>query len=110
MNDSETVAIQIKAAKQMIAVGEAYVKLSTNPHFKLIIEEEYFQKEAARLVMAKSNAQLTDSEQKIIDTMITGVGALANYFNLVVQRAGMAQSDLEALAQSEEELANEELS
>ena len=110
MTDLEAVALQAKVAKEMIAVGEAYTKLSKNASFKLLIEKEYFQNEAARLVMAKSNGTLTEAEQKSIDTMIIGVGALSNYFNLVVQRANMAQSDLEALAQSEEELANEEIS
>lgn len=109
MNNVDNLVAQKEVAKEMIATGESYVRLTNNADFKFLIQEEYFQKEAARLVMAKSNGQLTPEEQSSIDRMIIGVGSLATYFELVMQRAAMAQSDLEALSEEEEEIAAVEL-
>lgn len=85
MTDLEEVEIQIKMAREMISLRDAYVKLSTNKHFKDVIETGYFKEEAARLVMAKS-ASLSEEQQRKIDGMIIGVGSLANYFDMIMRR------------------------
>lgn len=85
MTDLEEVEIQIKMAREMISLRDAYVKLSSNKHFKDVIETGYFKEEAARLVMAKS-ASLSEEQQRKIDGMIIGVGSLANYFDMIMRR------------------------
>jgi hypothetical protein len=99
MNDLEQVEIQIDVAKSMRSLRDSYVKLSNTKAFKDVIEKGYFQEEAARLVMAKSNPNLGDDSQKMIDNMITGVGALAQYFDMVMRRG--AEMD-EAIGEHEQ--------
>ena len=98
MTDLETVEIQIDMANKMRALRDNAVKLMDSPLYKDVIEEGYFKEEAARLVMAKS-AGLSPELEKRIDGMIIGVGALANFFNTVMQRG--AEMD-EAIGEHEE--------
>lgn len=108
MNHLEEVDIQIKMAKEMIALRDSYVKLSENKHFKDVIENGYFKEEAARLVMAKS-ATLSDDQQSKIDGMIMGVGALANYFEMVMRRGNEMEQALEDHESTREEILAEEI-
>jgi 5-formaminoimidazole-4-carboxamide-1-beta-D-ribofuranosyl 5'-monophosphate synthetase len=109
MTDLEEVEIQIKMAREMIALRDAYVKLSSNKHFKDVIETGYFKEEAARLVMAKS-ASLTDEQQAKIDGMIMGVGALANYFDMIMRRGHEMEIAIGDHEQTREEILAEEAS
>lgn len=108
MTNLEEVEIQIKMAKDMIALRDAYVKLSENKHFKDVIENGYFKEEAARLVMAKS-ATLTAEQQEKIDGMIMGVGALANYFDMIMRRGHEMDQALNDHEQTREEILAEEV-
>ena len=102
MTELEQVEIQIEMANKMCALRDNAVKLMDNPLFKDVIEDGYFKEEAARLVMAKS-AGLDEASEKKIDGMIIGVGALANYFNTVMQRG----RDMDAAVGEHEETREE---
>jgi hypothetical protein len=108
MTDLEEVEIQIETANKIRSMRDNCLKLMKNRHFKDIIEEGYFKEEAARLVMAKS-APLTEDQQRNIDGMIIGVGALANYLNMIIRRG----TDMDVLVgeqeQTREEILAEEL-
>jgi len=108
MNHLEEVEIQIKMAKEMIALRDSYFQLSKNKHFKDVIEKAYFKEEAARLVMAKS-ANLDAESMGRIDNMIMGVGALANFFEMVVRRGNEMEQALEDHESTREEILAEEL-
>jgi len=113
MNTTEALAqleMQNTEARKMIAVRDAYIKLSKSKPFKDVIEIGYFQEEAARLVMAKSNRNTDASMQEFFDKQIIGVGSLANYFEGVMQRGYQAEHTIEANEKSHEEILAEEIS
>lgn len=108
MTNLEEVEIQIDIAKEMIALRDSYFKLSTNRNFKNVIEKAYFKEEAARLVMAKSS--FLDAEQQAnVDNMIYGIGALANFFDMIVRRGNEMEQALEDHQSTREEILAEEL-
>lgn len=109
MNELEQVEIQIETAKKIISTRDDYVKLSKNRLFKNIIEKGYFQEEAARLVMAKANMGLNDHQQARIDNMISGVGSLANYFEMIMRRGNEMEQALSEHEQTREEILAEEI-
>ena len=108
MTDLEEVEIQIDVANKIRALRDNCVKLMKNRAFRDVIEEGYFKEEAARLVMAKS-APLTDEQQKNIDGMIIGIGALSNYLNMVMRRGAEMDTALGEHEQTREEILAEEL-
>jgi len=108
MTDLEEVEIQIDAANKMRSLRDSCVKLMKNKAFKDVIEDGYFKEEAARLVMAKS-APLDELQQKNVDGMIIGIGALANYINMVMRRGSDMDVALGEHEETREEILSEEL-
>lgn len=108
MTELEEVEIQIEIAQSMRKLRDSLVALRENKHFKDVIEEGYFKEEAARLVMAKS-ADLDERFQDRLDGMIIGVGALANYFEMVMRRGAEMDAAIEDHEATREELLAEEV-
>ncbi len=84
--------VDLEVVEQQIQTGEAIqkfrddlIKLQNYPEWKNIIEEGYFKEEAARLVMAKS-ADLSPDSLRLIDNMISGVGAFAQWLEGIKNR------------------------
>jgi hypothetical protein len=77
-------------AKKFMDIRSSYHKLVKNKEFKEVILEYYFNEEAARLVTAKSSG-LDDKQEKMIDNMMYGIGALQNFFESVEMRAMQAE-------------------
>jgi len=77
-------------AKKFMEIRNSYQKLSKNRDFKKVILDYYFTDEAARLVTAKSSG-LDESQAKIIDNMMYGIGALQNFFESVEMRGMQAE-------------------
>ena len=109
MNDLEHVDIQITTAEKLILLRDNFYKLSENKHFKEIILNDYFKEEAARLVMAKSNTNLDEAQQRSIDNMITGIGSLSNYFDMIIRRGNEMEVSLKEFEQTREEILAEEV-
>ena len=107
MTHLEEVEIQIGMAKEMRALRDSCVKLHNNKQFKDVILNGYFKEEAARLVMAKSS-NLAPEQMQIIDGMIMGVGALANYFEMIMRRGAEMDQALGDHEQTREEILAEE--
>ena len=70
-------------AKHFIDIKDSTIKLFKNREFKKVVLDYYFKEEAARLVMAKASS-LNEEQQKMIDNMIYGIGALSNFFDSVL--------------------------
>ena len=70
---------------------------------------EYFKEEAARLVMAKSNTNLDEAQQRSIDNMIAGIGSLSNYFDMIIRRGNEMEVSLKEFEQTREEILAEEV-
>jgi len=110
MKESDQVQIQINEARRMQELRDNCGKLLKNTAFKKVIEEGYFKEEAARLVMAKSNHNLSPDQQVNIDNMIYGVGTLANYLESVMRRGAEMDTAIEEYEETQTELLSEELS
>lgn len=106
----EMVEITIDQARSMISKRDALFKLLKNANFKKIISDGYFQDEAAKLVMLKSEPAMDTPEmQTKVDNAIIGIGALQQYF-IAIERAGdQAEKDLIGFEETREALAQEEV-
>ena len=109
MNDLEHIDIQITTAEKLIILRDNFYKLSENKYFKEIILNDYFKEEAARLVMAKSNSNLDESQQRSIDNMIAGIGSLSNYFDMLIRRGNEMEVSMQEFEQTREEILAEEV-
>tara|TARA_R110000787_G_scaffold264607_1_gene370533 strand:- start:296 stop:628 length:333 start_codon:yes stop_codon:yes gene_type:complete len=109
MNDLEHIDIQITTAEKLIILRDNFYKLSENKYFKEIILNDYFKEEAARLVMAKSNSNLDESQQHSIDNMIAGIGSLSNYFDMLIRRGNEMEVSMQEFEQTREEILAEEV-
>ena len=97
-------------AKHFIDIKDSTIKLFKNREFKKVVLDYYFKEEAARLVMAKASS-LNEEQQKMIDNMIYGIGALSNFFDSVLTRGTQAEQayrdDEDAITQIlQEDLSN----
>ena len=104
MNNVSTAEIEldIKEAKEFVALGYALEQLEKNKYFKQLIAQGYFKDEAVRLVSAKASPSMQDPKfQTAVLTAIDGIGALMQYFGKVQHQAEMAESAIES---SEEQL------
>ena len=108
-NQSKVIEENIKAARKLVDLGNALERLKSNKDFKTIITEGYFEKEAIRLVQAKSNPGLQSPEmQKSIITQIDAIGNLNSYFQTIATQASMARKNIEVDEAELEAIAAEE--
>ena len=108
MNDLEQVEIQIEMASKLRALRDNCVKLTANETWKDVIDEGYFKEEAARLVMAKS-ANLKPEQMQLIDNMMLGIGALANYIESVMRRGAEMDQAIGEHEETRDEILAEEI-
>ncbi len=109
MTNLEEVEIQIDVAKKIRALRDSCVKFQNSRYFKDVITVGYFEEEAARLVMAKSNSNLDEQQQRFVDNMIIGVGSLAQYLDLVMRRGAEMDIALGEHEETREEILAEEM-
>ena len=108
MTDLEQVEIQIEMANKLRALRDNCFKLTANESWKDVIDEGYFKEEAARLVMAKSS-NLTPEQMQLIDNMMLGIGALANYIESVMRRGAEMDQAIGEHEETREEILAEEI-
>ena len=108
MTDLEQVEIQIDMANKLRALRDNCVKLTASETWKDVIDTGYFKEEAARLVMAKSS-NLTPEQMKLIDNMIFGIGAVANYIESVMRRGAEMDQAVGEHEETREEILAEEI-
>jgi hypothetical protein len=109
-NQIKVIEESIKSAKKLVELADALERLKSNKDFKTIVMEGYFEKEAIRLVQAKSNPSLQSPEmQKSIITQIDSIGNLNLFFTTLVQQAAMARKSIEQDEAAIEEIAAEEV-
>ncbi len=108
MTELEQVEYQIETNDKIRKLRDNVVKLMANEHFKDVIEEAYFKEEATRLVMTKSS-HLNVDQQRIIDNMQYGIGALYNFLQEAIRRGEAADDAIGAHEQTREEILSEEI-
>lgn len=108
-NQIKVIEENIKAARKLVDLGDALERLKSNRDFRTVVAEGYFEKEAIRLVQAKSNPGLQSPEmQKSILTQIDSIGNLNMFFTTLMQQADMARKTIAQDEATIEELAAEE--
>ena len=96
MSDIHEVNIDLDRAKKVLALADAIRKLETNKYFKLVVKEHYFEKEAIRLVQAKSDPRLQDEKhQKLIDADIRAIGSFQQFLQNSLHFGEMAKKAIE---------------
>ena len=108
MTDLEQVEIQIDMANKLRALRDNCVKLTANETWKDVIDTGYFKEEAARLVMAKSS-NLSSEQMQLIDNMMLGIGALANYIESVMRRGAEMDQAIGEHEETRDEILAEEI-
>ena len=108
MTDLEQVEIQIDMANKLRALRDNCVKLTASETWKDVIDTGYFKEEAARLVMAKSS-NLTPEQMQLIDNMMSGIGALANYIESVMRRGAEMDQAIGEHEETRDEILAEEI-
>lgn len=115
MNEAEKqlreLEITMEQAKQNIDLMNALDKLINNiPEWKKVIEENYFEKEASRLVLLKADPSMQkDEEQKQIIQSIDAIGYFRRYLQTVYQLGRMAERALEEDSRTRQDLLQEQL-
>lgn len=106
----EQIEISIEEAKKTVAMKEALHNLLDNKDFKAVIEEGYFEKEASRVVLLKSDPEMQDEKsQKQLDHTIIAIGSLRQYFRTIMQLGYMAERSIADDEATREDLLAEEI-
>ena len=108
MTDLEQVEIQIDMAQKLRKMRDNCVKLTASESWKDVIDKGYFKEEAARLVMAKSS-NLSSEQMQLIDNMMLGIGALANYIESVMRRGAEMDQAIGEHEETRDEILAEEI-
>jgi len=104
----ESVEISMDLAKKVVTRRDMLLRLYSNKDFEQLISEEYFTNEASRLVLIKADPDMqTKDKQKGIERSMVGIGALRQYFQVIMQQGNMAERALLADAETHEELLQE---
>jgi hypothetical protein len=104
------VQLTIEQAKASIERMKKLQRLFQNEDFQDIINEGYFVEEAARLVGARADANIQGKEQqRHINLLIDGVGALRHYFSNIERWGRMAEDALKNHEETREEILREQL-
>jgi len=95
MSDIKNIEMSITQAKAAIAASTSLQTLVRSKHFKEIILEGYFEKEASRLVLLRAEPSMQDEvSRKVIDDQITAIGYLRQYFITIKQLGRMSEKAL----------------
>ena len=97
----ENIELTIEQAQECIENMAAFNRLANNKDFQRLIFTNYFEKEASRLVFAKSDDNMQgDTEQRNTLAAISSIGYLHKYFRTINSLGMMAEK---AKASDEEE-------
>lgn len=91
----QSVEISIEHAKETVERSKAVGRLIKNKDFKKVVLDGYFEKEAVRLVLLKSDPNWQSAEaQKDIENQMIAIGGFRNYLNTINQLGQMAANAL----------------
>ena len=106
----EAVSLTIDQAKGYISKKNALYRLLDNKDFIDIKKQGKNRDEAARLVSAKCDVNMqSDENQRFLDRMIDGVGALRQYLQHIERQGNGAEGAIKEHENTREEIIAEEL-
>lgn len=91
----EQAELTLEQAKKNIDLNNHLTQLTGHPSWKALINENYFKQEAARLVMIKSDPDMTDYMDQI-DNGILAIGMFRQYLATVQAIGRQAQNAVDA--------------
>lgn len=86
---------EMDANKEMIKLRDKTLKLVQSELWKEIIEVEYFEHEAVRLVNTMGNLQLTNDHKKNLIGMMAGIPGLNLFIGRLIGDGNQAEMDIE---------------
>jgi hypothetical protein len=108
MSDVHEIEIGLEDAKKTAAKGDALARLSRNPDFVSLVMKGYFEEEATRLVMAKSNPGMQTPERQAANLRsIDSVGELYQYFLRIDMAADAAAASISDMEEVQAEMAEQ---
>lgn len=103
------IELNIKHAKELVALGRSLERLMTNRDFKKVFLEGYLKEEAVRLVHLKADANFQDAEnQKSILQQIDAIGSVTHYLTALRHQGMLAEKAIEADEEALDELRGED--
>ena len=106
--DLQRIELSIEEAKKHIEKMNKLIRLSQNADFNELINKEYFETEASRLVLIKADPSMSDeSAQKEIEHRMIGVGQFRQYLQFIMQMGRNAERALKADEETRAELLQE---
>ena len=100
--------LNIKEAKDIVALGDALERLEKNRDFKKVIKEAYLHEEAIRLVHLKADANMQNERiQQNVLRDIDSIGAFAQFLQEVFRRADMARDAVIACEETLDDIRGE---
>lgn len=109
MSDIQELEAQIQNHESLVAQRKLALKLSENPAFRKLFHEDYFTREAARLVQLSSDPSLTPAQRADALSMAQATGHTRRYMSMLIQMGAVAERELPTLHAELEELRAEEL-
>ena len=106
----ETVELSIEQARKLVDNRTDLEKLTKNKQFKNLIIENYFEREASRLVLLKADPSMQgDVEQATILRQIDAIGTFRQYLSTTMQRGNTAARTIADDEKTLEELRDEDM-
>jgi hypothetical protein len=93
METREDFEQQIADNKKLVKLKDAAERLLGNRDFKLLFSEEYFEKEAARLVQLGADPRLTRDQQQDAINMALATGHCKRFLQITIQMGKVAERD-----------------
>ena len=101
-SEAEQIELDIKNAQAAVDLRDLVLKLNRNPAFRKVVNENYFEKEAARLALLLTDPAIIMNDQAtMVHNDIAGVGAFKRYLSILVQMGNQAE---DAILNAEAEL------
>lgn len=94
-NEIQQVEVSLEAAQDMVAFGDALLRLEQNRDFQRVILDGYFRDEAARLVMLTGAPNINDASRANVHASIRGVAELRQYLIAKRAMADVARKEVE---------------
>jgi hypothetical protein len=100
---------QLSNAQELIDRKNRALRLANNADFRVLFQEEYFLKEAARMVQLSGDPSLTAEQRADALAMAQATGHTKRYLSMIVQQATVAERDMPELEEALAEARLEEI-
>lgn len=108
MSDISQLEISIEQARNMVALRDAVVKLSTNREFKKVFIEDYFKAEAIRLVDLSADPIITEDQKADVLVSMHGISVLKQYLRRLTQMGDIAEQEIKDAREEIDHIREEE--